>query len=264
MTPTPPPTPDDKLLPCPFCGAAAKSGYIRDGRRIHCTNGDCVAGGPARFHGPVGMASAEDRAIAAWNTRAALRPPEPSPIRTKLPSPCDDEALERELVEAVKIARTSDAKYVSDILDATSVLNIVLQITEGSDILDRLIERHLNDHFATLADATAQVIERDFPESKPQPSPDDAAVLDDYDLTCMTGTLDAKMKARAAVIARMAGKVPQGCMAIPEAAWAFLTGVGELEGCTFGDRHPTRSGAFWWRSAIRDMALPAAPAPEGR
>jgi len=64
----------EALLPCPFCGAAAKSGYIRDGRRIHCTNGDCVAGGPARFHGPVGMASAEDRAIAAWNTRAALTP----------------------------------------------------------------------------------------------------------------------------------------------------------------------------------------------
>lgn len=162
----------EALLPCPFCKGAAEiiTGPITDRFGVRCTS--CGVWRDDR-------ATAKLGAIYAWNTRAALRP-EPSPIRTKLPSPCDDEALERELVEAVKIARTSDAKYVSDILDATSVLNIVLQITEGSDILDRLIERHLNDHFATLADATAQVIERDFPELKPQPSPDDAALLDEH------------------------------------------------------------------------------------
>ena len=243
MTPTPPPT-DDKLLPCPFCGETAgvlftptcdrKTPYNPADRAfpiVRCAS--CFA----EAHG-TDWDQRGKTAIAAWNTRAALRP-EPSPIRTKLPSPCDDEALERELVEAVKIARTSDAKYVSDILDATSVLNIVLQITEGSDILDRLIERHLNDHFATLADATAQVIERDFPELKPQTSPDDAPVLDQHESAALQndningcGPLALQMEAeyqrtRAAVLARMDRRaVIEACVAALKDKQKMLIDVG--------------------------------------
>jgi hypothetical protein len=83
------------LLPCPWCGAAAKTGYVRDGRRVYCTNQDCMAAGPPRFHGPVTMASAEDQAIAAWNTRAALQPQGPS---------ADDAAVLDDMIEAVEFA----------------------------------------------------------------------------------------------------------------------------------------------------------------
>ena len=34
----------------------------------------------------------------------------------------------------------------------------------------------------------------------------------------------------------------------------FLMGNGPLEGVWFGDEHPTREGAFWWRSVIRERA----------
>ena len=31
----------------------------------------------------------------------------------------------------------------------------------------------------------------------------------------------------------------------------FLMGDGELEGVRFGERHPTKAGAFWWRLNLR-------------
>lgn len=59
----------DELKPCPFCGGKAITNHVRDGRRAVCT--DCGAAAGSQFHGPLTMPSAEDRAIAAWNSRAA-------------------------------------------------------------------------------------------------------------------------------------------------------------------------------------------------
>lgn len=67
--------------------------------------------------------------------------------------PCDDKQLEDALYEAIAKARTSDAKRIDTIIGPTSIQNIVLQITEGSTILDDLIERHittLRAHVAAL------------------------------------------------------------------------------------------------------------------
>ncbi|MCM5682939.1 hypothetical protein M8A51_25735 [Schlegelella sp. S2-27] len=41
---------------------------------------------------------------------------------------------------------------------------------------------------------------------------------------------------------------------VPADLLAFLRGAAPLEGVWFGERHPTRKGAFWWRAL-----LPAAP-----
>jgi hypothetical protein len=57
------------VKPCPFCGSTnVKTAYVRDGRKAHCF--DCFASGRPEFHGPKDMPSADERAIAAWNTRA--------------------------------------------------------------------------------------------------------------------------------------------------------------------------------------------------
>ena len=32
----------------------------------------------------------------------------------------------------------------------------------------------------------------------------------------------------------------------------FLLGEGPLEGVWFGEKHPTRQGAFWWRNLLRN------------
>jgi Lar family restriction alleviation protein len=58
-----------ELLPCPFCGGEASTRYIRDGREAWCRG--CGAAGASAFHGPLTIPPAEDRAIAAWNRRAA-------------------------------------------------------------------------------------------------------------------------------------------------------------------------------------------------
>jgi len=34
----------------------------------------------------------------------------------------------------------------------------------------------------------------------------------------------------------------------------FLLGEGPLDGVWFGDRHPTKKGAFWWRKYLRAVA----------
>lgn len=33
--------------------------------------------------------------------------------------------------------------------------------------------------------------------------------------------------------------------------FAFLLGEGEIDGCSFGDDHPTYTGKFWWRAHLR-------------
>lgn len=38
---------------------------------------------------------------------------------------------------------------------------------------------------------------------------------------------------------------------ITREAWDFLRGEGSLEGVWFSDPHPTKLGAYWWRTAIR-------------
>ena len=52
-------------------------------------------------------------------------------------------------------------------------------------------------------------------------------------------------------------QAPEGGPALAEVC-AFLDGSAPLEGVWFGDRHPTKPGAFWWRSALR-AALAAQP-----
>lgn len=32
---------------------------------------------------------------------------------------------------------------------------------------------------------------------------------------------------------------------------SFLLGESSLDGCWFGDSHPTKTGKFWWRSFLR-------------
>lgn len=59
------------------------------------------------------------------------------------PRPCDDNELQQGLYEAIASARTSDGRRIEDLVgDEVSLRNIVLQITEGSDVLDKLLERH--------------------------------------------------------------------------------------------------------------------------
>ena len=60
------------LLPCPFCGSLrVKNKVIRDGRAVRC--GQCLAEGPAHFHGGTAKPPAEKRAAEAWNSRAAVQ-----------------------------------------------------------------------------------------------------------------------------------------------------------------------------------------------
>lgn len=55
-----------ELKPCPFCnGTKARVIHIRDGRKVACICGAC---GRPEFNGPLDIPSAEQRAIAAWNT----------------------------------------------------------------------------------------------------------------------------------------------------------------------------------------------------
>ena len=42
-------------------------------------------------------------------------------------------------------------------------------------------------------------------------------------------------------------------VAIPLVAFEFLMGEGPMAGCQFGEYHPTRKGAFWWRRIIREQ-----------
>jgi len=58
----------DRLLPCPFCGGAAKTMHIAAGigkRRwaVYCVNGRCIARGLLKKY------ETEDGAVADWNRR---------------------------------------------------------------------------------------------------------------------------------------------------------------------------------------------------
>ncbi|MCA3704295.1 MAG: Lar family restriction alleviation protein [Methylobacterium sp.] len=67
----------DELKPCPFCGSTdVATSHIRDGRVAKCLR--CGATGSPQFHGPASELTRDDRAIAAWNTRPAPAPVEPS------------------------------------------------------------------------------------------------------------------------------------------------------------------------------------------
>jgi ribosomal protein S27AE len=58
-----------ELLPCPFCGSeSAHTVMIRDGRRAVC--GKCGSAAGPYHHGILGQPTADERARAAWNTRA--------------------------------------------------------------------------------------------------------------------------------------------------------------------------------------------------
>ncbi len=59
--------------------------------------------------------------------------------------PCDDELLDAGLHEALAKVRTSKGKYLSEVLDQTTLQNIVLQMTEGSSVFDDLIARHMQN-----------------------------------------------------------------------------------------------------------------------
>jgi hypothetical protein len=59
----------DELKFCPFCGGRAVLKPIRDGVVVTCWR--CFTEGRAEFFGPRDKPGATDRAIAAWNHRAA-------------------------------------------------------------------------------------------------------------------------------------------------------------------------------------------------
>jgi hypothetical protein len=63
MTPDPAARMGEALLPCPFCGHAPRTLRTNRGQKVVCPNGDC--GGETLSW------STKDRAIAAWNKRAA-------------------------------------------------------------------------------------------------------------------------------------------------------------------------------------------------
>ncbi len=73
----------------------------------------------------------------------------------------------------------------------------------------------------------------------------------------ITGYIQAVADGRAtqanATLLRTPAQAPAGWLLFPAAAWEFLSGVATLDGVSFGDRHPTRGGAFWWRSVIGEM-----------
>ena len=83
MTPTPPPV---ALLPCPWCGCDKIT--FAEGSTFRWLNVSCVkcGAGPGEVRVQTAgsgtredwLAEARQDATAAWNTRAALRPPEPS------------------------------------------------------------------------------------------------------------------------------------------------------------------------------------------
>jgi len=56
------------LLPCPFCGGAARLVNRYGGSMVECQNDQCIVGDPAPFND----FSHRIDAITTWNTRAAL------------------------------------------------------------------------------------------------------------------------------------------------------------------------------------------------
>lgn len=50
-------------------------------------------------------------------------------------------------------------------------------------------------------------------------------------------------------------------VAVPQEVLAFLIGSSTLDGVWFGERHPTKQGAFWWREYL-SVAAPQPPQAE--
>ena len=53
-----------------------------------------------------------------------------------------------------------------------------------------------------------------------------------------------------------------GEVSISREVFDFLKGVGSLDGCHFGDKHPTERGAFWWRKHMTASPVPSGGADE--
>ncbi len=151
MTPTPPPTPDDKLLPCPFCGGKASIERYGDHRQstiYKCDDCSCsLETGEEWSHGK------------RWNTRAALAPTQPTVWHDGAPpKPWRDEWFIAVTTYGDRVVLTSlPEEYAYDFKTA--------------------------DETYIKADKIKKWMQ--FPDSEyiapsPTPSPDDAAVLDAY------------------------------------------------------------------------------------
>lgn len=150
MTPASPPTPDDKLLPCPFCGGEPiikSHRWANDtvkAHYVHCQKCN------VNSHGRNTVA----KTVAFWNTRAALRPPEPSPP-------------ELEVARDVSMALVDKARTL-DLSDQAVFDKWAMDMARAGD--DEAHAYYLH-RTKLLADMNAKY---------PQPSPDDAAVLDEH------------------------------------------------------------------------------------
>jgi len=47
-----------------------------------------------------------------------------------------------------------------------------------------------------------------------------------------------------------------------ETVLQFLMGKGSLEGVMFGEKHPTKAGAYWWRLNLRSAMHKASGAQQ--
>lgn len=72
----------EEMKPCPFCGGSdIQSFAIRDGRKMQCK---CGASPGPQFFGPLDKPSADERLVAAWNTRTPPTPTEGAEIVERL------------------------------------------------------------------------------------------------------------------------------------------------------------------------------------
>jgi hypothetical protein len=179
----------------------------------------------------------------------------------KIPRPCDDADLERRLIVEVKTARASNAKYIGDILDDTSVRNIVLQITEGSAILDDLIAKHVAALTAPAAGEDVEAVAQAIFESSSFYG-DDKDKRPWFPQGNSIRQQDARRLAHVALSRLRA--VPQGWKLVPEkptgAMLKAMTYAGTDGVQTMGESRRMRPAYM----AVLDAAPypPAAPAPE--
>jgi hypothetical protein len=88
---------------------------------------------------------AEILADTAADRVAAIDSPEAEVGNSKPPRPCDDEDLAKGLRKAISEARTPPFfDRLESRMGPNGIDSIVLQITEGSTVLDDLVDRHIN------------------------------------------------------------------------------------------------------------------------
>lgn len=58
-------------------------------------------------------------------------------------------------------------------------------------------------------------------------------------------------------------KVPRRYVRLPLPVLKFLLGMAPLEGVWFGEKHPTKKGLYWWRSAYLRKFYPRVDAVKG-